>query len=345
MRLAVRVQIRLLGTADAAGWPTPGCACVSCRAAKLSGEVRAPLAAVIDGYVALTDGGVEPAPGYDVHPAGTAWTVIGPDGTRLLWAPHEGEVPDASPYHAVLLGLDDLTSWPLRLATLRRCGAVTAGTYVAGVDVGHHLPPTPELARVLQGWGAELPADGTMVEFPSLSRQVRPPRVLVIGGTRSGKSAYAEQRLAAEPDVTYVATAPPRPDDAEWTQRVQAHAARRPATWQTVETADVAELLATPNPVLVDDLGLWLTRLLDDHAGWEGTVPAAVEEASSRLVAAWSGRTAAAVLVAPEVGAGVVPATASGRRFSDLLGALTTRLAAESDELVQVVAGFPRWLR
>ena len=51
------------------------------------------------------------------------------------------------------------------------------------------------------------------------------------------------------------------------------------------------------------------------------------------------------MLVAPEVGAGVVPATASGRRFRDLLGALTTRLAAESDEVVQVVAGLPRRLR
>jgi adenosylcobinamide kinase/adenosylcobinamide-phosphate guanylyltransferase len=51
------------------------------------------------------------------------------------------------------------------------------------------------------------------------------------------------------------------------------------------------------------------------------------------------------VLVAPEVGSGVVPASASGRRFRDLLGALTTRLAAESDEVVQVVAGLPRRLR
>jgi adenosylcobinamide kinase/adenosylcobinamide-phosphate guanylyltransferase len=47
------------------------------------------------------------------------------------------------------------------------------------------------------------------------------------------------------------------------------------------------------------------------------------------------------VLVAPEVGSGVVPATASGRRFRDLLGALTTRLAAEADEVVQVVPGCP----
>jgi adenosylcobinamide kinase/adenosylcobinamide-phosphate guanylyltransferase len=170
-------------------------------------------------------------------------------------------------------------------------------------------------------------------------------RVLVLGGARSGKSAYAEQRLAAEPAVTYVATAPPRDDDAEWAARVRAHVRRRPAAWATVETGDVAEVLATsPSPLLVDDLGLWLVRAVDDAGAWEGPLDA-VDWACDDLVAAWRGRRGTVVLVAPEVGSGVVPATASGRRFRDLLGALTTRLAAESDEVVQVVAGLPRRLR
>jgi adenosylcobinamide kinase / adenosylcobinamide-phosphate guanylyltransferase len=330
MRLAVPVRVRLVGTGADDGWPVPGCSCVSCRAARLGGEARGPLGAVVDEQVTLSadDGG----------------TLTSADGTRLLWAPRGG-VAEGPAYDAVFLGLNDLTAWPLELAALRRSGAVTDGTYVAAVGIAHGLLPTPELARVLRGWGADLPADGAVVELPVQGTPLRAARILVLGGARSGKSAYAEQRLAAEPAVVYVATAPPRPDDAEWATRVQAHVARRPATWETVERSDVAEVLEVPLPVLVDDLGLWLTRLLDAHNAWEGTVPADVDDACTDLVDAWTRRTVATVMVTPEVGSGVVPATTSGRRFRDLLGSLTARLAKESDEVVQVAAGLPRWLR
>jgi len=325
MRLAVPVQLRLVGTG--AGVPRPGCPCVGCRA----DEPRAPLAALVDEQVTLT--------GED------AGTLTSADGTRLLWAPRGAAEAEGPRYDAVLLGLADLVTWPLELAALRRAGAVTATTYVAAVGVAHDLPPTPELTRLLRGWGAHLPADGAVVDLPAPRIPVRPPRVLVLGGARSGKSAYAEQRLAAEPAVTYVATAPPRPDDVEWDARVQAHVTRRPQPWQTIETGDVTQELDRPEALLVDDLGLWLTRLLDAHDAWDGSVPRGVDAACDALVEAWSRRTGTAVIVAPEVGSGVVPATASGRRFRDLLGALTTRLAAQSDEVVQVVAGLPRWLR
>jgi adenosylcobinamide kinase/adenosylcobinamide-phosphate guanylyltransferase len=345
MRLAVPVQVRLVGTGPADGWPSPGCICVGCRAAQLSGETRGPLAAVVDEQVLLSAGSVEAAPGYEVEPVRAAWSVTGPTGTRLLWAPRDGMVPEGPSYDAVFLGLNDLTAWPLELAALGRSGAVRATTYVAAIGIGHDLAPTAELARTLRGWGADLPADGAVVDLPAPAPKVRAPRVLVLGGARSGKSAYAEQRLSAEPAVVYVATAPPRPDDAEWAARVQAHIARRPASWETVERADVAELLDVPTAVLVDDLGLWLTRLLDAHDAWEGPVPPAVDMACTQLVAAWARRTSASVMVAPDVGSGVVPATSSGRRFRDLLGGLTSRLAQQTDEVVQVVAGLPRWLR
>jgi adenosylcobinamide kinase/adenosylcobinamide-phosphate guanylyltransferase len=113
-----------------------------------------------------------------------------------------------------------------------------------------------------------------------------------------------------------------------------------------VQTGDVTSVLTeTTTPVLIDDLGLWLTRVVDEADGWEGRVPDRVATQCDALVAAWRACRTTAVLVAPEVGSGVVPATASGRRFIDLLGALTVRLAAESDEVVQVVAGLPRRLR
>jgi adenosylcobinamide kinase/adenosylcobinamide-phosphate guanylyltransferase len=323
--------------------------------------------------VTAEPGGRYDVAGYEVRPvpathagpeAGPAvlYDLTGPDGARLLWATDTGvlgeqalELVTGRAYDAVLLDLTsahlpfhhDLASWPGQVAELRRRGAVVAATAVHAVHLGHDNPPPLELEALLAGWGATAPRDGDVLvvgDGPVVPQQPT-GRILVLGGARSGKSAYAEQRLAAEPAVTYVATAPPRANDAEWAARVQAHVGRRPAAWSTVETGDVAGLLRTAaTPLLVDDLGLWLTRTIDATGAWEGSLDG-VRDACDDLVAAWRGSRGTAVLVAPEVGAGVVPATASGRRFRDLLGALTTRLAAASDEVVQVVAGLPRRLR
>src|SRR5690349_14139068 len=178
MRLAVPVQVRLVGTGPVDGWPLPGCSCVGCRAAQVAGEVRAPLSAVIDDQVLLTAGGVEPAPAYEIEPVRAAWSITSPTGTRVLWAPRDGLVPEGPPYDAVFLGLDDLAAWPLELAALRHSGAVRATTYVAAVGIGHGLPPTAELTRTLRGWGADLPADGTVLDLPRPGQAVRAARVL-----------------------------------------------------------------------------------------------------------------------------------------------------------------------
>jgi adenosylcobinamide kinase/adenosylcobinamide-phosphate guanylyltransferase len=165
----------------------------------------------------------------------------------------------------------------------------------------------------------------------------------VLGGQSSGKSAYAEGLVHG--DVTYVATAGERPGDAEWADRVAVHRARRPAAWSTVETHDLGAVLSSATgPVLIDDLGLWLTHVLDGH--WDS--PDAREVFTKELDAlltTWTTTRAEVVLVAPEVGSGVIAGTASGRLFSDLLGRATTALANASDEVVQVVAGQPRRLR
>ena len=336
-------------------------------------EVAAPHLDPTVTTVAAEPGGRYDVAGYEVRAvpathagpeAGPAvlYDLTGPDGASLLWATDTGvlgegalELVAGRAYDAVLLDLTgahlplhhDLATWPDQVAELRRRGAVVDATAVHAVHLGHDNPPPPELDAVLAGWGATAPRDGDVLvvgDGPGASRQ-QAGRVLVLGGARSGKSAYAEQRLAAEPAVTYVATAPPREDDGEWAARVQAHVRRRPAAWSTVETGDVTGLLATsPTPLLVDDLGLWLVRAVDDAGAWEGPLEA-VTAACDDLVAAWRSCRGTVVLVAPEVGSGVVPATASGRRFRDLLGALTLRLAAESDEVVQVVAGLPRRLR
>ncbi|WP_343601973.1 bifunctional adenosylcobinamide kinase/adenosylcobinamide-phosphate guanylyltransferase [Mycobacterium sp.] len=168
-------------------------------------------------------------------------------------------------------------------------------------------------------------------------------RTLVLGGIRSGKSKWAEtavaESLAPGETVRYLATGPAPDTDGHWSQRVAEHRARRPGHWSTVETADIATQLRQSSDVttLVDDLGGWLTAALD-HRGWAaGSVSADVDD----LVAAVASFGSPLVLVSPEAGLTVVPATESGRRFADELGTLNQRLAAVCDRVVLVVAGHP----
>ncbi|GAA1774628.1 bifunctional adenosylcobinamide kinase/adenosylcobinamide-phosphate guanylyltransferase [Nocardioides hankookensis] len=163
-------------------------------------------------------------------------------------------------------------------------------------------------------------------------------RVLVTGGVRSGKSRHAESLLDGEPAVRYVAPGPARDDD-DWQARVATHQARRPAHWATVETGDLVAALTTEDAVIVDCLGTWLTRLVDDAGLWDASVPdlaAYVDEAVDRAVSVLGGTV---VLVTNEVGMGVVPEHRSGRVFRDLLGSVNQRFGAACDEVHLVVAG------
>jgi adenosylcobinamide kinase/adenosylcobinamide-phosphate guanylyltransferase len=163
-------------------------------------------------------------------------------------------------------------------------------------------------------------------------------RVLVTGGVRSGKSSHAEALLADRPTVRYVAPGPSY-DDADWTARIAAHRARRPATWTTVETHDLAEALRTDEPVLVDCLGTWLTAVVDGAGLWEAPSHAVTELVEEKVSAALAVVGGDAVLVTNEVGLGVVPEHRSGRLFRDLLGSVNQRFAAACDEVHLVVAG------
>jgi adenosyl cobinamide kinase/adenosyl cobinamide phosphate guanylyltransferase/NaMN:DMB phosphoribosyltransferase len=180
--------------------------------------------------------------------------------------------------------------------------------------------------------------------------------VLVLGGIRSGKSEYAESLVSTAAEVRYVATAAPAgDDDPEWAARLAAHRERRPAAWQTdevgAEPGRLAALLAETKPdqtVLVDDLGGWMAALLDrgetgykagDKAGDEAgdevhKVAEAVRDCAGRVV-----------VVSPEVGLSVVPATEAGRAFADALGSANRALAEACDAVVLVVAGQPTWLK
>ncbi|KXP14623.1 nicotinate-nucleotide--dimethylbenzimidazole phosphoribosyltransferase [Tsukamurella pseudospumae] len=161
---------------------------------------------------------------------------------------------------------------------------------------------------------------------------------LVLGGVRSGKSARAEQLIGTGP-VRYIATAP-RPDgDPDLVARVAAHRERRPASWATVETQDLRSVLSEGSaPTLVDDLGGWLAARLD-AVGWD--TPEKMTTELDGLVAAAAAYPGDLVLVSPEVGLSVVPATHAGRVFQDLLGTVNARLAAIADRAELVVAGIP----
>jgi adenosylcobinamide kinase/adenosylcobinamide-phosphate guanylyltransferase len=171
-------------------------------------------------------------------------------------------------------------------------------------------------------------------------------RILVLGGIRSGKSQWAEAAVEAAADgpVRYLATGPAADTDPAWSSRVAAHRARRPAHWHTVEcdagSDDVLRQLgAEPaDATLLDDVGGWLTATMDRRGAWTG---APVDTDVDELVGAVAAFTAPLVLVSPEVGLTVVPATEAGRRFADALGMVNQRLAAVCDRVVLVVAGQP----
>ena len=158
---------------------------------------------------------------------------------------------------------------------------------------------------------------------------------LVLGGARSGKSRYAESLVTALPAPwIYVATAEAR--DTEMAERIAAHQARRGAGWRTLETPrDVVGALTAhgTTPLLVDCLTLWLANALLASADADAEI--------ERLEAALEQASAPLVLVANEVGFGIVPDNPLGRRFLDLQGLLNQRIAARADRVVLVIAGLP----
>ena len=166
---------------------------------------------------------------------------------------------------------------------------------------------------------------------------------LVLGGARSGKSRYAEHLIATLPPPfgppwAYVATA--EAGDAEMAARIAAHRTRRGTDWKSFETPrDVAAALKACNtmPVLLDCLTLWLTNAM--------LADADIEAETARLEAALKAHGAPVVIVANEVGSGIVPEYPLGRKFRDRQGVLNQRIAALSDRVVLMVAGLPLVLK
>ena len=172
---------------------------------------------------------------------------------------------------------------------------------------------------------------------------------LVLGGVRSGKSAFAESLVgqAAGP-VLYLATG--QVTDEEMAERIRRHRERRPSDWRTVEEPLVpAEALSNAlkagrpwSTVLVDSLDVWLANLLLAHESQDLTaVEALALEESENLLAVCREAGIHCIVVSSEVGLGPVPPNRLGRYFQDLLGTVNQRIAAEADEVYLVLAGIP----
>jgi len=168
-----------------------------------------------------------------------------------------------------------------------------------------------------------------------------PPVTLVLGGARSGKSRYAERLVGdAASKGTYCATA--EAGDAEMASRIAAHRSRRGPFWHTVEEPlSLAPVIAgearSERPLLIDCLTLWLSNLL--LAGKP------VDAETVALCAALRLAAGPVVLVANEVGMGLVPETPLGRLFRDAAGHLNQEVAAIADRVVLVTAGLPLVLK
>ncbi|MGW0914135.1 bifunctional adenosylcobinamide kinase/adenosylcobinamide-phosphate guanylyltransferase [Streptomyces sp. NPDC002784] len=345
---------------------TPGAAFAAARAGRsLAGVRQVLLSHPHDGPAVEVPAGL-PAPGrvpdgrelalltghrvraMAMDAGGTGYAVTGPDGQRLLYLP-PGSAPagiengDSGAYDMVVA---DVLGRPDALARLRAVGAVRPTTDVIAVHLDHDVPPGAEVRRRLASLGARAVPDGTTLvvgayeEVPDVPR-----RTLVLGGARSGKSVEAERRLEAFPDVLYVATGGLRGGDTEWTARVAAHRERRPGSWRTTETCDLVPLLAEDGaPLLIDCLSLWLTDAMDAVGAWDDAVWAdggerALRERVRELTEAVRGTRRTVVAVSNEVGSGIVPATASGRRYRDELGRLNAAFAGECEHVLLVVAG------
>jgi adenosylcobinamide kinase/adenosylcobinamide-phosphate guanylyltransferase len=173
-----------------------------------------------------------------------------------------------------------------------------------------------------------------------------PPLTLVLGGARSGKSRFAEALVeGAATCGTYCATAEAK--DHEMAARIAAHRARRDnggrgLFWRTTEAPlAIAETIATEanpeRPLLIDCLTLWLSNLM--------MAEAPLDAEFARCRAALRDAAGPIVLVANEVGLGLVPDTPLGRHFRDEAGRLNQEIAALADRVVFIAAGLPLVLK
>ena len=171
--------------------------------------------------------------------------------------------------------------------------------------------------------------------------------VLVLGGTRSGKSRFGLRRageLAGGTPVTYLATA--RAGDPELDDRIRRHRADRPADWPTIDVGTdlAADVRRVPpaSTILLDGLTLWLSAVAGDEPA---EIDAILDGPFAAGLDALRERSSPVVVVSDELGLGMVPLDPGARAFRDLQGIAHQRIATEAHEVHLLVAGIPLTLR
>lgn len=175
--------------------------------------------------------------------------------------------------------------------------------------------------------------------------------IMVVGGSRSGKSAFAEQMAANlafdyKQEVYYIATGTICDDD--FAQRVRKHQERRPSSWHTIEEPYVLDIILTkhidkPGIYLIDGIGTWITNLMYEdnlaHFNWGNQEESAFFQKLDSFIRSWKSMQGTIILIADEVGMGIVPENAQARIFRDLNGWANQRLAQEAQEVHHLVCG------
>ena len=190
--------------------------------------------------------------------------------------------------------------------------------------------------------------------------------VLVTGGARSGKSAFAEEQLADREEVCYIATGLPRGEDPEWQERIRLHQERRPASWTTQEQyAGLADWLQEQShPVYLLDCATLLTsnrlfdliaqhfpdklELTEEHflsRQEQSFLLQLLEEEWQELLSTIRQTDAECWIVTDEVGLGIVPETRLGRFFRDVQGKINQLIAKEASEAYLVICGLAQQLK
>jgi len=174
--------------------------------------------------------------------------------------------------------------------------------------------------------------------------------ILVTGGSRSGKSGYAQKLAETIPGArAYIATCPVI--DQEMAKRVERHReSRRASDWETIEeTLDIADAIrrsATYRVLLVDCLTLWVNNLLYD-AERRGEV--FTEEATTvhcrEVIDACGAFPGTVLFVTNELGMGIIPDNETARRFRDCAGRCNQVIAEAAGTVTLVVSGIPLHLK
>jgi adenosylcobinamide kinase/adenosylcobinamide-phosphate guanylyltransferase len=285
--------------------------------------VTGPHGATVDGVLHLSPDGHITAAGYQVRTTrttnGLRYDVRTPAGDELSWT--------APPTQT-------------RSATVARRTLILGGARSGkSTEAERLLADHPDTLYVATGYSLSTP-DAYDKRSGQIGRSAHYEQDKRSGqDEQDGRSAQDEQERRSGQDEQD--DQDDQAGDAEWAERIARHRARRPSTWGLAESIDLVPLLrAEGPPLLIDCLTLWLSRTMDACEVWtEPSRAAEVETRIDDLAAAWSATPRLVVAVSNEVGSGIVPATASGRLFRDLMGRVNTAIAHHSDTVLWCVAG------